>query len=393
MTQKLSLRVGTVAPSATMALDAKVKAMKAEGQDVIGLVAGEPDFPTPEHVLAAAAVAMQSGATKYTPVGGVPELIAAVQRKFERDNGLAFAANQILVSCGAKQSCYNLCQALLSPGDEAVIPAPYWVSYADMVRLAGGIPRIVATQPSRRFLMTAEELSASLSNKTRLVFLNSPNNPSGTAYTGDQLADLAEVVRGYPAVTVLTDDIYEHIYWSDSPFQTLLNVAPDLADRTVTVNGVSKAYAMTGWRIGYAAGPHEVISAMSTIQSQSTSNPCSISQAASIAALTGDQSELPVRAAAYRRRHDSVLESIADIPGLSAQQGDGTFYCFIDGREAIARLGLPDDQAFAEWLLDKARLALVPGSAFGVGGYLRLSYATDDETLEHGLDRLHSALS
>lgn len=391
--QTLSHRVGTVQPSATMALDAKVKAMKAEGQDVIGLVAGEPDFPTPKHVLDAAAAAMRAGETKYTPVGGVPELIAAVQAKFTRDNGLDFGSDQILVSCGAKQSCYNLCQALLGPGDEALIPAPFWVSYADMVRLAGGTPRIVATQPDRRFLMTAEELSAGLSAKTRLVFLNSPNNPSGAAYTGNQLAELAEVLRAYPAVTVLSDDIYEHIFWADFPFQTMLNVAPDLADRTITVNGVSKAYAMTGWRIGYAAGPAEIIAAMSTIQSQSTSNPCSISQAASIAALTGDQAELAVRARAFRERHDRVLEAVASIPGLSAQAGDGTFYCFIDGREACARLGLSDDQKLAEWLLGKARLALVPGSAFGVRGYLRLSYATDNETLEAGLARLHESLS
>ena len=376
-----------------MALDAKVKTMKANGRDIVGLVAGEPDFATPKHVVEAAEEAMRSGHTKYTPVGGVPELIEAVQTKFRRDNSLEFSPQEILVSCGAKQSCYNLCQALLNPGDEVVIPAPYWVSYADMARLAGGLPRIVATQPERRFLMTADELDSALNDKTRLVFLNSPNNPAGTAYCGTQLAELASVLDRYPKVAVLSDDIYEHIYWADSPFQTLLNVAPSLTGRIVTVNGVSKAYAMTGWRIGYAAGPREVIAAMSTIQSQSTSNPCSVSQAAAIAALVGDQSGLRVRAATYRNRQDRVLAAIADIPGMSAQRGDGTFYCFIDARETIARLGLSDDPALAAWLLEEAQLALVPGSAFGVSGYLRLSYATDEETLEQGLGRLHAALS
>lgn len=393
MTPTLSQRVASVKPSATMALDAQVKAIKAEGRDIIGLVAGEPDFATPKHVVDAAERAMRSGHTKYTPVGGAPELVEAVQTKFRRDNALEFSAREILISSGAKQSCYNLCQALLNPGDEVVIPAPYWVSYADMARLAGGLPKIVATRPERRFLMTADELDSALGDNTRLVFLNSPNNPAGTAYSETQLAELASVLGRYPNALILADDIYEHIYWADFPFRTLLNVAPDLGHRIVTVNGVSKAYAMTGWRIGYAAGPSEVIAAMSTIQSQSTSNPCSVSQAAAIAALVGDQSELPTRAATYRNRHDRVLDAIADIQGIHAQRGDGTFYCFIDARETIARLGLSDDSALAAWLIEEAQVALVPGSAFGVSGYLRLSYATDEETLERGLGRLHAALS
>ncbi|MFO8155337.1 MAG: pyridoxal phosphate-dependent aminotransferase [Pseudomonadota bacterium] len=385
-------RVNTIKPSATLAVTARAKALRAAGHDVIGLGAGEPDFDTPEHIKEAAQRAIREGQTKYTAVDGTPELKQAVVDKFSRDNGLDYDIEQVLVSCGGKQSFYNLVQALINPGDEVVIPAPYWVSYPDIVRLAGGDPVIVETELDRDFKMSPEQLDAAIGPGTRLVVLNSPSNPTGVTYSRAELAALGEVLLRHPHVVVASDDIYEHIIWGGEPFANIVNACPELQDRAVVLNGVSKAYAMTGWRIGYAAGPKPLIAAMKTIQSQSTSNPASISQAAATAALEGDQSCIDTMVAAFRRRHDFVIEGLAKLPGVRGLPGQGAFYSFPDMSEAIAAGGHADDVAFAEHLLESAGVALVPGSAFGAPGCMRLSFATSLENLERAMERLERAL-
>jgi aspartate aminotransferase len=384
----LAARLSKVKPSATMAITAIATELKAAGRPVISLGAGEPDFDTPQHIKAAAIAAINAGDTKYTAVDGTREFKEAIQRKFKRDNGLDYALDQILVSAGGKQSCYNLCQALLGPGDEVVVPAPYWVSYPEMVKLADADPVIVATDRATRFTMTPEQLDAAITPRTRLLILNSPSNPAGTAYTYAQLKALGEVLDDHPHVVIATDDMYEHIYWAEAPFSTLLNAAPQLYDRTLTLNGVSKAYAMTGWRIGYCGGPKDVIAGMKKVQSQSTSGACTISQAAALAALDGDHQCVRDMCAAFRQRHDVVVAGLNTIPGFQCLAGDGTFYAFPDVSGAIATQGLADDVALCAEILKTAEVALVPGSAFGCPGHLRMSYATDMATLEEALSRI-----
>ncbi|AGY91714.1 hypothetical protein SPICUR_03615 [Spiribacter curvatus] len=374
-----------------MAVTARAAEMRAAGHDIIGLGAGEPDFDTPEHISAAAIQAIQDGQTRYTPVDGTAALKQAIQTKFERDNGLDYAANQILVSSGAKQSLYNLFMAVLGDGDEVVIPAPYWVSYPDMALLADAVPRIVEADQSQRFKISAEQLEATITERTRIVVLNSPSNPTGTAYTRAEFEALGEVLRRHPDILIASDDIYEPILWTDEAFSNIAMVCPDLAERTVVVNGVSKAYAMTGWRIGYAAGPANVIGAMKKIQSQSTSNASSISQAASVAALNGDQGVIAPMVKAFRERHDFVVERLNAMKGVSCIAGDGTFYAYPDVSQAMAAIdGIDTDTALAEYLIAEANVALVPGTAFGLSGHARISYATSMENLQKAMDRLES---
>ena len=390
----LSNRVQKVKPSPTLAITAKAAELRAAGKDVIGLGAGEPDFDTPDHIKAAAIEAINAGFTKYTPVDGTASLKAAVIDKYKRDNGLEYRPDEILVSCGGKQSFYNLCQAIINPGDEVVIPAPYWVSYPDMVLLADGVPVIVEGGIEQRFKITAEQLDQAITDRTRLFVINSPSNPTGVAYTKDELASLGEVLRRYPDVIIATDDMYEHILWSKEPFSNILMVCPDLRDRTLVLNGVSKAYSMTGWRIGYAGGPTEIIKAMKKIQSQSTSNPTSIAQVAAEAALNGDQSCIDVMLKAFKERHDYVVKALNEIEGVTCLEGDGTFYAFPNAREAInRRAGIEDDLQLAEFLINEGGVAVVPGTAFGAPGNFRVSFATSMENLKTAIERIANALS
>jgi aspartate aminotransferase len=386
---QLAERVQRVKPSPTMAVTARAAEMRAAGHDIIGLGAGEPDFDTPEHISAAAIEAIRAGQTRYTAVDGTPALKKAIQAKFERDNGLHYEANQILVSSGAKQSLYNLFMALLDEGDEVVIPAPYWVSYPDMALLAGATPVVLEADQSQRFKITPDQLDAAITDRTRIIVLNSPSNPTGSAYSRAEFEALGEVLRRYPDVVIASDDIYEEILWTDEGFANIVMACPDLTERTVVVNGVSKGYAMTGWRIGYAAGPAPVIGAMKKIQSQSTSNASSISQAASVAALDGDQSVIGPMVKAFRERHDYVVERLNAMQGVSCIVGDGTFYAYPNVSGAIAALdGVENDTALAEYLIGEANVALVPGTAFGLPGHMRISYATSMENLEKAMDRL-----
>ena len=394
MSIKLSSRVQAVKPSPTLAVTARAAAMKAAGKDVVGLGAGEPDFDTPEHIKEAAIQAIRDGFTKYTDVDGTPSLKRAVIAKFKRDNGLDYAPDQVLVSVGGKQSFFNLAQALLDPGDEVIIPAPYWVSYPDMALLAGAQPVFIKTSDDQRFKITAPQLAGAITSKTRLVVINSPSNPTGMAYTADELAELAEILVEHPRIVIATDDMYEHIRWdSSAPFVNILNVRPELYDRTVVLNGVSKAYSMTGWRIGYAGGPVELIKAMKKVQSQSTSNPTSISQVAAEAALNGPQDFIRVMVTAFEERHDFVVDRLNRLPGVSCLPTDGTFYLFPSVQELIDRLdGIGNDVEFAEYLIEKAGVALVPGSAFGLGGHIRLSIATSMANLEKALERIEAVV-
>lgn len=381
-----------VQPSATGAVLARATELRAEGRDIISLGAGEPDFDTPEAIRQAAVEAIATGATRYTPVDGTAELKTAVCNKFRRENGLEFEVSQVIVTSGAKQALFNLCLALLGPGDEAIVPAPYWVSYPHMVRIAGAEPVIIDAGLEQDFKITPAQLEAALSANTRLLILNSPSNPTGACYTRAELATFGEVLEQWPNVVVAADDIYEHIHWAEEPFVSFAAACSSLAGRTVTTNGVSKAYAMTGWRIGYAAGPEELISVMRTVQSQSTSNPCSISQQAALAALEGDQTPVAEMAAAYRSRHDLVVEALNRLPGVECRPGEGTFYAFPKVTGVLKSLGLTDDLALTELLLEKANVAVVPGSAFGAPGYIRLSFASSEATLTEALKRIEQVL-
>jgi len=368
---------------------ARAAEMRAAGHDIIGLGAGEPDFDTPDHISAAAIDAIHDGQTRYTAVDGSAALKQAIQSKFARENDLHFELNQILVSSGAKQSLYNLFSAVLNAGDEVVIPAPYWVSYPDMALLADALPKVIEADQSQRFKITPEQLDAAITERTRIVVLNSPSNPTGVAYSRAEFEALGAVLRRYPEVLIASDDIYEHILWTDEGFSNIAMVCPDLLARTVVVNGVSKGYAMTGWRIGYAAGPANVIAAMKKIQSQSTSNASSISQAASVAALNGDQSVIAPMVKAFRERHDYVVERLNAMRGVECIAGDGTFYAYPDVSEAISTIdAVSSDTELAEYLISEANVALVPGTAFGLPGHLRLSFATSMANLEQAMDRL-----
>ncbi|MBL1263985.1 pyridoxal phosphate-dependent aminotransferase [Methylomicrobium sp. RS1] len=393
MSIKLSHRVQAVKPSPTLAITARAAQMRAAGKDIVGLGAGEPDFDTPEHIKAAAVEALAKGFTKYTAVDGIASLKKAIVDKFKKDNGLEYQPKQVLVSCGGKQSSFNLTQALLNPGDEVIIPAPFWVSYPDMVLLADGVPVIIETTQAQRFKITPEQLRKAITPKTRLIFINSPSNPSGIAYTLDELKALGDVLKDYPEIIIATDDMYEHILWQQGTFVNILNAHPDLYDRTVVMNGVSKAYSMTGWRIGYAAGPADLIEAMTTVQSQSTSNPTSISQVAAEAALIGDQSFINDMCVEFKKRHDYVVAEFNKIDGIDCIETDGTFYVFPNIEKLLARLdGIDDDLAFSEYLIEKAGVALVPGSAFGTPGHIRISIATSMANLEKAMERIRNAV-
>lgn len=376
-----------------MSITAKALNLREQGEDIISLSAGEPDFATPEHIRAAGIEAIASGNTKYTALDGTRQLKLAIAAKLERDNGLHYELVEILVTSGAKQACYNACQALLDPGDEVVIPAPYWVSYPEMVRLAEGEPVIVQATEQHGFTITPEQLAAAITPQTRLVILNSPCNPTGAVYTRDQWQALGEVLRGRPRVLILSDEIYEHIYWAEEPFTSFALACPDLYDRTLTVNGMSKGYAMSGWRLGYAAGPEAIIKAMTTIQGQSTTNACTISQAAARAALVGDQQCVRDMCAEFKARHDVVHARLNTIPGFVCPPGLGAFYLFPNVAAAMRRKGIDDDVAFCTALLESARVAVVPGSAFGAPGHLRLSFAASLPTLNTALDRIEAFMA
>ncbi|GAB7129282.1 pyridoxal phosphate-dependent aminotransferase [Silvimonas sp. JCM 19000] len=396
---QLSNRVLAIKESPTLAITAKAGKLKAEGRDVIALAAGEPDFDTPDHIKAAAIEAINKGFTKYTPVSGTPGLKKAIIDKFKRDNGVDYAANQILVSVGGKQSFFNLCQAYINPGDEVIVPAPYWVSYPDIVLIAEGKPVIVQCGIEQGFKLTAAQLEAAITPRTRLVVLNSPSNPTGAVYTLEELKALGAVLKQHPGVLIASDDMYEHVMLGDTRFYNILNACPDLYEQTILLNGVSKAYSMTGWRIGYAAGPAKLIKAMENIQSQSTSNPTSISQVAAEAALVGSQDCIKPMLQAFNQRHEFVVNKFNSIRGLKCLVAGGAFYAFVDAREAIkllaaeGKISEATDLALGAYLLDTQDVAVVPGSAFGAEGYFRISFATSMGNLEKALGRIEKALS
>lgn len=387
MSVQFSHRVQKVKASPTLVVAEKAAQLRAAGKNIINLGVGEPDFDTPEYIKEAAIAALRGGFTKYTAVDGTPELKAAIQGKFKRDNQLEYSPAQILVSVGGKQSCYNLCQALLNAGDEVLIPAPYWVSYPDMVLLAEGTPVFIPSSPATHYKITPEALAQSITPKTKLLFINSPSNPSGVAYTLEELQALGKVLLQHPQILIATDDMYEHILWN-KPFVNILNACPELYERTIVLNGVSKAYAMTGFRIGYAAGPTALIKAMKTIQSQSTSNPCSIAQKAAVCALTSNHDSVDLMVKAFHERHAYVYNRLKTIPGVEVIPADGTFYIFPSVQAIIQRRGFANDLEFSEQLLIDEGLAVVPGSAFGTEGCIRLSFAVSMETLKDALDRL-----
>lgn len=392
MSLTVSRRAQRVKPSPTLAVTALANRLKAEGKDIIGLGAGEPDFNTPAHIGEAAIQAIRSGFTRYTAVEGIVELKDAIIAKFRRDNQLEYQRNQVLVSTGGKQTIYNLCMAVLNAGDEVIIPAPYWVSYPDMVTLADGVPVMPDGGPEQGYKISPRQLAAAITSKTRMLIMNSPSNPTGAAYSADEWRALGEVLLEHPRILVATDDMYEKIYWGAEPFCSLVTAVPKLYERTVTINGVSKAYAMTGWRIGYCGGPSEIIAAMSTIQSQSTSNACSIAQKAALAALTGDQTCVAEMNAQFKRRHDYFIAALNQLPGVACIPASGAFYAFADVRGAMQRMAMKDDNAFAEHLLNKAGVAAVAGSSFGAPGHLRMSFACSMETLQKAVARIAAVL-
>jgi len=394
MDQSAALR--RISPSPTLAITARTMELKRAGIDVIGLGAGEPDFDTPDHVKEAGIAAIRDGRTKYTAVDGTPELKAAIVAKFARDNRLTYAADQITVNVGGKHTLFNAMVATLDAGDEVVIPAPYWVSYPDVVQFAGGVPVIVPAGPDQDYKLSPQGLDDAITPRTKWVILNSPSNPTGAGYTADELRGLGEVIRRHPHVWVFADDMYEHITYDGFVFATIAEVCPDLYERTLTVNGCSKAYAMTGWRIGFAGGASWLIKAMAKLQSQSTSNPCSIAQAAAVAALTGDQSFLADRAAAFQRRRDLVVAALNQAPGLHCPTPEGAFYVYpsiagVIGKATPGGRIIDTDEAFAAYLLDEARVAVVQGAAFGLSPAMRISYATSDALLTEACARIGAA--
>jgi aspartate aminotransferase len=396
---ELSKRVQMIKPSPTLAVTARAAKLKSEGKDIIGLGAGEPDFDTPQHIKDAAIDAINKGFTKYTPVGGTPSLKNAIIAKFKRDNNFDYTAKQILVSCGGKQSFFNLALALINPGDEVIISSPYWVSYPDIVLIAEGKPVTIDAGIEQNFKITAGQLEKAITSKTRMFVINSPSNPSGSVYTLDELKALGEVLRKHPKIIIATDDMYEHILLSGGQFVNILNACPDLYPRTMVLNGVSKAYSMTGWRIGYCGGPEHIIKAMENIQSQSTSNPTSISQVAAETALNGDQACIEPMLNAFKERNHFVTNRLDAIPGVSCLLSEGAFYTFADVRQAIetlhSRNEIKDnsDISFSEYLLEQGGVAVVPGSAFGSEGYVRLSFATSMDNLKNALERIEKLLT
>jgi len=386
----LSERVQRVKPSLTLVITAKAGELKRQGKDIISLGAGEPDFDTPDHIKAAGIAAITNGQTRYTAVDGTFELKQAIIDKFKRDNSLNYDHSQILVSSGGKQSFYNLCQAVLDKGDEVIIPAPYWVSYPDMVLLGDGTPVIVEASIEQGFKITPEQLEAAITPKTKMLVLNSPSNPTGAVYTADELKALAEILANHPNILIASDDMYEHIQLGNVPFTNILEVAPELYERTIVMNGVSKAYSMTGWRIGYAAAPADIIAAMRKVQSQSTSNPCSISQAAATEALNGSQECIQTMLVEFKKRHEYVVETANHIPGFKCIRADGAFYAFFNIEEAMKIKGFATDAEFATALLEEKLVAAVPGSGFGAEGHMRISFATSMEVLQESFKRIRA---
>ena len=393
--QFLSATLSRVKPSPTIAMNTLAGELKAQGQDVISLSAGEPDFDTPENIRDAGIAAINAGKTRYTAPDGIPELKQAICDKFARENGLAYAPNQISVGTGGKQNLYNALMATLNPGDEVIIPAPYWVSYPDMVLLAGGTPVAVETSIENGFRLTAEQLEAAITPKTKWFIFNSPSNPTGAGYSREQLKELTDVLARHPHVWIMSDDMYEHLAYDDFQFCTPAEVEPSLYERTLTCNGVSKAYAMTGWRIGYAAGPEELIAAMRKVQSQSTSNPCSISQWAAIEALNGPQDFLETNNAAFKRRRDLVVSMLSAIEGVTCPVPEGAFYVYpsiagLIGKSTASGRVIDSDETFATALLEETGVAVVFGAAFGLSPNFRVSYASSDETLKDACSRIQS---
>jgi len=388
----LTERVARVQPSATLTISAKAMGLKAQGIEVISLSAGEPDFDTPEHIKEAAIQAIHNGQTKYTQVDGTPELKQAIIEKFSHDNNLSYQQENILVSSGAKQTCFNLFQAVLEQGKEAVIISPYWVSYPDMVLLANGTPVILKTSFENNFQFSAEDLDVVLTKNTRLLILNSPSNPTGITYTKNQYQIIGEVLKSYPDVLVATDDMYEHIYWGENKFYSFAEACPEMFNRTVTINGVSKAYAMTGWRIGYCGGPKNIIAAMKKIQGQSTSNASSVSQAAAVAALNGPHQIVHSMSKEYEKRHAFIFNALNEISTFKTVPATGAFYTFPEVTDAIEYLNVSNDIEFSNFLLDNAQIAVIPGSAFGAEGHIRISFATSMDSLKRAINRIQKVL-
>lgn len=394
--QLLGNLLKAVKPSPTLAITRKAAELRRNGVDIISLSTGEPDFLTPDHINAAAKAAIDAGQTRYTDVDGTPELKAAIVRKFQRENGITYTTDEISVGTGGKQVLINALQATLNPGDEVIIPAPYWVSYPDMVRLAGGTPVEVPCAAHQHFKITAEQLKQAITPRTKWLILNSPSNPTGAGYSATELDRLGAVLLEHPQVYVLTDDMYEHLSYDGWVFSTLASQVPALHGRVLTVNGVSKAYSMTGWRIGYAGGPKALIAAMATIQSQTTSNPCAISQAAAVAALDGPIDFLAERNEVFRQRRDLCLEAFNNTPGLECRRPEGAFYLFpacsaLFGRKTPSGVVLTNDVEVCQYLLEAAQVAVVPGSAFGLEGYFRISFATSTALLEQACARIKAA--
>ena len=395
----LSHRVQAIKESPTLAITAKAAKYKAEGRPIIGLAAGEPDFDTPQHIKDAAKAAIDAGYTKYTPVSGIPALKKAIVNKFKTENGFDYEVNEVIVGVGGKQTIFNLCLAVLNAGDEVVIPAPYWVSYVDIAMVAEAVPVIIECGIEQGFKLLPAQLEAAITPKTKIVMLNSPSNPTGAVYNLAELQALGEVLLKHPHVLVATDDMYEHVNLTGEKFYNILNATPALKSRCIVLNGVSKAYSMTGWRIGYAAGPANIIKAMEILQSQSTSNATSISQYAAEAALSGSQDCIKPMVTAFKERHKYVVDRFNAMPGLSCLMAGGAFYAFPDARLAISKLhktgkiSEATDMAFAEYLLEKFDVAVVPGSAFGAEGYFRISFATSMDNLRVALDRIEKALN
>ena len=388
----LSNRIQKVKPSATITISAKAMELRANGIDVISLSAGEPDFDTPEHIKKAAIEAINKGQTKYTQVDGTPELKDAIINKFSRDNNLHYQRENIIASTGAKQTLYNLFQSVLEADDEVVIISPYWVSYPDMVILADANPVIMETHQEDNFEIDMDSFRAALTDKTKLLILNSPSNPTGLTYTKAQYESMGKILSDYPNVLIATDDMYEHIYWGNEPFTSFAEVCPNLFDRTITINGVSKAYAMTGWRIGYCGGPKSIVKAMKKVQGQSTSNPSSISQVAAIAALNGPHDAVNMMVNEYKKRHDYLCDALNKINGFNTSPGTGAFYLFPDVNNVIESKGFADDIEFSSFLIDQANVAVIPGSAFGAEGCIRISYATSMELLKESIARIKSSI-
>ncbi|NYT52301.1 MAG: pyridoxal phosphate-dependent aminotransferase [Candidatus Vesicomyosocius endoextente] len=389
MSAYLSDRIQKIKPSATLEVTAKANELKSQGIQIISMGSGEPDFDTPKNIQRAAIQAIKNGQTRYTMVDGTPILKQAIINKFKRENSLTYTNTEVIVSSGGKQVFYNLCQAVLNKGDEVIITAPFWVSYPDITLLADATPIIITTGLEQNFKITPKQLESNITNNTKLFVINSPSNPTGVVYSQTELQALANVLKRYPKILIITDDIYEHIHWNNNEnFVNIVMVDKTLKNRTIILNGVSKAYAMTGWRIGYGAGPKNIIQAMKKIQGQSTSNPCSISQAAALEALNGDQSIINIMVCAFKKRHDFIVDALNTINGIECSKSQGAFYAFPRVEGLISRLGLKDDIELSTYCLEILNIALVPGSDFGMPGYIRFSFATSMDNIKKAIDKL-----